>query len=236
MNRDSESCAYSIHAFVRFSLYRHRTDRHAEKFRKSRTDCTDMRTQLRHLAYYRGIDIAHDITDIVKFGNYGRKKCCGVGPFPARISVGEMRSNVPKRRRTENGIDHGMNENIRIGMSFQLRTIRNYDSTQLLRNVRTATLQAGILEPVRIISETNSHAPYTGKPPSNDGGLEFHQPILMCIPLGGSVPPDWAADAVPTVIAGFADCPPPFLARGGPIRQLWTRPSVRGACSTKHSS
>ena len=138
-----------------------------------------MRTQLRHLAYYRSIDIAHGITNIVEFGNYGGKKCCGVGSFPARIGVREVRSNIPKCRRAKNGVDYGMNENICIGMSFQLRTTWNCDSTQLLRNVGTAPLSTGILEPMRIISETNSHAPYTRKPPSNDGGPEFHQPILM---------------------------------------------------------
>ena len=145
-----------------------------------------------------------------------------------------MRSDIAPCRRPENRVYDRMYENIRIRMTFKLRAIRYRNAPELLKRRRYRT---AFLEAVRIISESDSHAKYIG-PPSVTAVLVFPvYPILMCIPFGGGTLPDCAAGADPTVIEGFAaDCDPPFFARGGPIRQLWTRPSVRGACSTKHSS
>ena len=54
------------------------------------------------------------------------------------------------------------------------------------------------------------------------------QPTEMWMPFFGG-----GGLAAPTVICGLPGVPP-FFARGGPIRQKCTRPSVFGTCSTKH--
>ena len=46
------------------------------------------------------------------------KKLCGIRAFPASVVIGEMSSDVTKRRRTEQGVDYGMNQSIGIGMAL----------------------------------------------------------------------------------------------------------------------
>ena len=163
MNSDSQSCTDRIHAFVGLPLYRNGADRHTKKFRKPRAYDIYMRTQFRLFAYYRGINVANNISGSMQFLDYRRKEHRRLRPFPARIGVRKVRPNIPKCRCAENGINHGMDENICIGMAFKLRTSRNLGTSQLLPNVKIQSRLTGLFEPVRIISESNSHVPICHK-------------------------------------------------------------------------